>query len=196
MPDNHTILAIDTAATTGWAVRFPDGTFSSGIWKLETSADRRFTSPGMRFVRFRACLIDAIASIKPTIVAYESLQFATSIITAQLYGGFISQLQVVLDTHTPEPIPYVGIPVGTIKKFATGSGAANKELMIVAAKMRWPGFEPQTDDEADARWIAATAASELGLNEAPPPPQPKPAPRVRKTPGEAKKSKKRTNQKR
>jgi Holliday junction resolvasome RuvABC endonuclease subunit len=41
-----------------------------------------------------------------------------------------------------------GVPVGTIKKFATGRGNASKEEMIAAAKSR--GFEPVDDNEADA----------------------------------------------
>ncbi|GHT98694.1 hypothetical protein FACS1894126_4420 [Alphaproteobacteria bacterium] len=41
-----------------------------------------------------------------------------------------------------------GIPVGTIKKFATGKGNASKEEMIAFAKSQ--GFTPVDDNEADA----------------------------------------------
>jgi hypothetical protein len=34
--------------------------------------------------------------------------------------------------------------------------------MVAAAIARWPGWEPETDDEADARFIAVAAAAELG----------------------------------
>jgi len=45
-------------------------------------------------------------------------------------------------------VPYQGVPVGTIKKFLTGQGNANKQAMIDAARRR--GFSPADDNEADA----------------------------------------------
>ena len=43
---------------------------------------------------------------------------------------------------------YQGVPVGTIKKYATGKGNANKAAMIAA--MQALGFQPADDNEADA----------------------------------------------
>ena len=40
------------------------------------------------------------------------------------------------------------VPVGTIKRHATGKGNAPKEAMIAAARAR--GFSPADDNEADA----------------------------------------------
>ena len=45
-------------------------------------------------------------------------------------------------------MPYQGVPVGTIKRHATGKGNAPKEAMIAAARGR--GFSPADDNEADA----------------------------------------------
>ena len=45
-------------------------------------------------------------------------------------------------------MPYEGVPVGTIKRHATGKGNADKEAMIAAARAR--GFNPADDNEADA----------------------------------------------
>jgi Holliday junction resolvasome RuvABC endonuclease subunit len=45
-------------------------------------------------------------------------------------------------------VPYEGVPVGTIKRHATGKGNANKDAMIAAARAR--GFSPADDNEADA----------------------------------------------
>jgi hypothetical protein len=44
-------------------------------------------------------------------------------------------------------IKCVGIPVGTIKKHATGRGNATKEEMIASARSR--GFNPIDDNSAD-----------------------------------------------
>jgi Holliday junction resolvasome RuvABC endonuclease subunit len=45
-------------------------------------------------------------------------------------------------------IPYQGVPVGTIKKHATGKGNAGKSDMIAAMVAK--GFRPADDNEADA----------------------------------------------
>lgn len=45
-------------------------------------------------------------------------------------------------------IPYQGVPVGTIKRFATGKGNAPKDAVIAAMRAR--GFAPADDNEADA----------------------------------------------
>jgi Holliday junction resolvasome RuvABC endonuclease subunit len=45
-------------------------------------------------------------------------------------------------------VPYEGVPVGTIKRHATGKGNASKQTMIDAARAR--GFDPADDNEADA----------------------------------------------
>jgi len=45
-------------------------------------------------------------------------------------------------------ITWLGVPVGTIKRHATGKGNADKEAMVVAARAR--GFSPADDNEADA----------------------------------------------
>jgi Holliday junction resolvasome RuvABC endonuclease subunit len=78
---------------------------------------------------------------------------------AHVYGGLIAVLQEVCET---EPVPYLGIPVGTVKRAATGSGRASKDDMVQAARERWPGWEPVDDNDADARFIAVAAAKEVG----------------------------------
>ena len=45
-------------------------------------------------------------------------------------------------------IPYQGVPVGTIKKHATGKGNAGKDDMIASVRLR--GHTPADDNEADA----------------------------------------------
>ena len=45
-------------------------------------------------------------------------------------------------------MPYEGVPVGTIKRFATGRGNADKAAMIAAIRAR--GYDPVDNNEADA----------------------------------------------
>jgi Holliday junction resolvasome RuvABC endonuclease subunit len=57
-------------------------------------------------------------------------------------------------------VPYQGAPVGTIKKFLTGQGNANKQAMIDAARKL--GFSPADDNEADAIAILLWAIKTQG----------------------------------
>jgi Holliday junction resolvasome RuvABC endonuclease subunit len=45
-------------------------------------------------------------------------------------------------------LPYEGVSVGTIKKFATGNGNASKLAMVAAMEGR--GHKPHDENEADA----------------------------------------------
>ena len=57
-------------------------------------------------------------------------------------------------------IPYEGVPVGTIKRHATGKGNAPKQAMIDAARAK--GFSPEDDNEADAIAILLWAIDARG----------------------------------
>ena len=57
-------------------------------------------------------------------------------------------------------VPYQGVPVGTVKRHATGKGNAAKEEMIAAARAR--GFRPSDDNEADALAILHWAIDTRG----------------------------------
>ncbi|MDD9929155.1 MAG: hypothetical protein OXR03_25290, partial [Rhodospirillaceae bacterium] len=61
------------------------------------------------------------------------------------FGGLMASLTSWAEIRG---IPYQGVPVGTIKKHATGKGNAPKQAMIDAARAR--GFSPADDNEADA----------------------------------------------
>ena len=57
-------------------------------------------------------------------------------------------------------IPYEGVPVGTIKRHATGKGNAPKQAMIDAVRAK--GFSPEDDNEADAIAILLWALDARG----------------------------------
>ena len=60
-------------------------------------------------------------------------------------------------------IAYQGVPVGTIKKHATGKGNAGKEAVIAA--MRAKGYPVNDDNEADAlallHWAICNGGQEV-----------------------------------
>ena len=73
------------------------------------------------------------------------------------YGGWLAILEVWCEQNS---VAYQGVPVGTIKRHATGKGNAPKEAMMAPpAKAR--GFSPADDNEADAiailLWAIETA---------------------------------------
>ncbi len=57
-------------------------------------------------------------------------------------------------------IPYEGVPVGKIRRHATGKGNAPKEAMIAATRAR--GFSRADDNEADAIAILLWAVETCG----------------------------------
>ena len=77
---------------------------------------------------------------------------------AHAYGGFLATLTAWCEHHQ---IPYQGVPVGTIKKHATGKGNASKEDVIAAVQAR--GHDPVDDNEADALALLLWAIEQHAL---------------------------------
>ncbi len=78
-------------------------------------------------------------------IFFEEVHRHLGVDAAHAYGGFLAHVTAWCEHHQ---IPYEGVPVGTIKRHATGKGNANKEAMIAA--MQSCGFSPGDDNEADA----------------------------------------------
>ena len=76
---------------------------------------------------------------------FEEVRRHAGVDAAHAYGGFMGHLTAWCESHN---IPYQGVPVGTIKKHATGKGNAGKDEMILAVRQR--GHSPGDDNEADA----------------------------------------------
>lgn len=146
------IVGLDLGTKTGWAILI-DGTIESGTWDF---SPRRFDGGGMRFLRFRWHLSELLGTMAgPIEIYFEEVRAHKGVDAAHIYGGFMAHLTSICEEMK---IPYLGIPVGTIKRTATGKGNCNKAAMIAAAKRKWPDFTGD-DNEADARWIVATVTS-------------------------------------
>ena len=150
-----TILALDLGTTTGFAAGTP-GALAHGSVKFQTG---RYEGGGMRYLKFRRWLRDTLIDLggaEVTAVYYEEVRRHRGTDAAHVYGGFLSHLTEICEAAK---IPYAGVPVGTIKKHATGSGNANKAQMVAA--VRKIGFEEVIDDnEADAIALFFCAISE------------------------------------
>ncbi len=151
-----TILALDLGTTTGWALSSRDGLISGGS---ESFKPQRFEGGGMRYLRFKRWLTD-IKQCADGIdqVVFEEVRRHAGVDAAHAYGGFMAHLTAWCEHHQ---IPYQGVPVGTIKKHATGKGNAGKAEMIAAAKAR--GFDPVDDNHADALALLDWALAQGGV---------------------------------
>lgn len=151
----RTLLALDLGTTTGWALRTPDRRIVSGTQSFKP---QRFEGGGMRFLRFVRWL-DELQTLSGGLhqLAFEEVRRHASTDAAHAYGGFLGQLSAWCEQHA---IPYQGVPVGTIKRHATGKGNANKDTMLAAVR-GW-GYTPIDDNEADAlallHWAIAQEA--------------------------------------
>lgn len=153
-PSNRCVLALDLGTTTGWALRGHDGLITSGTVSLRPG---RFDGGGMRYLRFANWLaeIDRLSGPMATIW-FEEVRRHLGTDAAHLYGGFLATLSSWCERSS---IAYQGVPVGTIKRHATGKGNAGKAAVLAAVRAR--GFSPADDNEADAiallLWATETA---------------------------------------
>ena len=100
----------------------------------------------MRYLRFKNWLTEIKAQLgQVDAVYFEEVRRHAGTDAAHVYGGFLAVLTAWCEHHR---IAYQGVPVGTIKKHATGKGNAGKDEMIAAAKAK--GHPVENDNEADA----------------------------------------------
>ena len=134
------ILALDLGAKCGWAV-------NEKVNNVLNLKPTRFSSAGTKFLDFENFLNINLKQNEIELVAYEEVRRHIGTDAAHAYGGYQAILQKVCLNHF---IEYKGVPVGTIKKHATGKGNASKEEMIVAANKFYPSINIKDDNHADA----------------------------------------------
>jgi hypothetical protein len=147
------ILTLDLGTTTGWALRSANGPVAHGFVSFKS---QRFEGGGMRYLRFGRWLADMLAlsgsqtGSQTTLtgigaVYFEEVRRHLGVDAAHVYGGLLATLTAWCEHHQ---IPYQGVPVGTIKRHATGKGNAGKAEVIAAMKAL--GHPVTDDNEADA----------------------------------------------
>lgn len=149
------ILALDLGTTTGWALT-QNGQIHSGSQLFKP---QRFDGGGMRYLRFQRWLNELNQAENPiAMVVFEEVRRHVSTDSAHAYGGFMATLTSWCEA---QKIPYQGVPVGTIKKHATGKGNASKEEMMAAARAK--GFNPSDDNQADALALLDWAITDMNM---------------------------------
>jgi hypothetical protein len=149
------VLALDLGTRCGWAL-FNDGApLASGTWELSNARQRRFEGGGVKWLRLRGLLNQAVLGQLVEKIVFEEVRSHAGVDAAHAYGGALAVLTAFCEA---EGIPYEAYPVGTIKKHATGKGNAKKDAMIEAARARWPAIAIEDDNHADALWIGDLAS--------------------------------------
>jgi hypothetical protein len=184
-------LGLDLGTTTGYALTyFTPGkpyepgarTTAFGQWDLSAGP---YDSGAIRFVRLRQFLAEA----RPDIVFFEDVKYVpaetpnlinlTAILgraakSIELFGAFKATLACWCEEHD---VPCQGLPIGAIKKRATGHGGANKVAMIDAcnrlfeAELDPEGYESSgVDNVADACFCMLLGVESycLGASDGPP----------------------------
>lgn len=144
------VLALDLGTTTGWATLGDSGQRHSGYVTFKNS---RYEGGGMRYLKFSKWLEQL--SPRPAEVYFEEVRRHKGTDAAHVYGGLLATLTSWCEQYG---VPYQGVPVGTIKKHATGKGNAPKEKMIEAARQWAP--DVTDDNEADALCLLDWAVHE------------------------------------
>lgn len=137
------ILALDLGTNVGFAYNMGDS-FCCGTWVLaspkclreqkKTRANRRQDIRVIELYRMVKNL--SIASAFDCIL-FEDVQFSSSTAQTQLWSSLRTAVWIAaFGSNTLVEC----VPTGTLKKFATGSGAAKKEQMGVALCRRYSDF--------------------------------------------------------
>lgn len=150
MSTHRPIIAIDIGTKCGWCVR-AGNTILHGTFDLSAG---RHSSPGMRFIHFRARLNELLDANPGAVVFYEEVRRHMGVDAAHVYGGLLAVLQALC---TERKVEFQGVTVQAIKRKATGKGNAKKDAMIAAAKAKWPGLAIEDDNQADALWLSEAA---------------------------------------
>lgn len=130
---------------------------------------RHYEGGGLRLLRFQSFISELLNVEGSCLVYFEEVIWRPGRgntvgkgdlgAGAVIYGELSGALMMACEQAS---VPFEGFKPGEIKKFATGKGNANKEMMIEAAEKEYgPGIK--TDDQADALHILALSLSKLGI---------------------------------
>lgn len=170
-------LGIDLGTKTGFALSLNGVLGQCGTWVLskpkeityarELRLDRR-ADP--RFLRLYDNLLNFHLANPLDYVIFEDVQFAVSVMASQLWSSLRSAVWL-LSRHG---VQIDCVPVGTLKKFASGNGGADKSEMARALAKADTRFklvgrviqdsltlEFLTDDTVDAIWLAKWAIKNI-----------------------------------
>lgn len=175
-----TVLGLDLGTNCGYSYCFINDRLGANpriyAGQLDLSAGP-YDSGAIRFIRLRHFL----AAIKPDLIAYEDVRYTPSGKGFVSVGALLARaapacewfgaLKATVSTWAEEnSVPCTGIPIGSIKKRATGKGNSNKIDIIEACNKEFgfdfdsEGYESSgTDNIADSVYVCTLAVETYGL---------------------------------
>ena len=154
------ILAFDLATQTGWAhssgpaiKAWPDDLPGKhgpidGVNYGSFSCGKPGTIPADKWLEMHEMVHSLLADFQPELVVFEApipVIKGRAVGTVRLLVGFAVIVEMLARTHHARCLEE---HPNSVKKWATGSGRAEKHEMVAAAEAR--GWAPANDDEADA----------------------------------------------
>lgn len=128
------ILALDLGTKTGWAA-LVNGVQTSGTWQLATDKELKVAKTerldrrsDLRIPRLFMKVAIFCKDNSINWLFFEDVQFLSTQLQAQLWAS----LRAAVWLNGQNGIQIDCVPVGTLKKFATGNGAATKDMMAHA----------------------------------------------------------------
>jgi Holliday junction resolvasome RuvABC endonuclease subunit len=148
------MLALDLGTKTGWALLRPDGEVVSGTLVLAKAKELREQNGrelDCRYCRLAEFVSSMVKQHSVEVLVFEDVEFSTYTGQTQLWASLRGAVWAT-GCGIPE-LEIEAVPVGTLKKFATGHGNATKDMMAAALKRSHPtyfsGHQPD-DNEVDA----------------------------------------------
>ncbi len=169
-------LGVDLGTTCGFA--WHSDKYHAVEVELINAAEKRWCSPGLRFIRFRERLEELVKAHDIEIVYFEKVMRHSSTYASHTYGGLWAMLTTTLDGMG---VNYEGIGVGEAKRVFTGGGTASKQAMLDRAEEI--GVPCAGDNAADALAVLITGEAKHGIIRVPTPARPAPVKRVNKIKG-------------
>lgn len=158
--DDLTVIGLDLGTKTGICI-LRAGSLTAFTATLATTreiADMARGTDDPRFRRLWTKLRDRLCLTRTPriVVAWEDVQFASTPYQFQLWNVLRCAVWAAIEEHGT-PITRKSVPVPTLKKFATGSGAADKTRMRTALGLLQPLLPTWDDNTIDAVWVARWA---------------------------------------
>lgn len=149
-PKHIRALSIDPASRLGWAT-LDNGILECGMEHFQRRKGRKTKEDehvGIQFSRMEIWLWRLLKELQPDVVFYEeSAGHYQSVDASRAAFGW---RVLILACCARLSIPTEGYAASTIKKYATGSGRAEKEDMIHAVSQKFKGLDIKDDNTADA----------------------------------------------
>ena len=134
------IITFDLGTKTGWAVK-DDYLQVSGTEILASAKEIAMQAKAHKDrccdIRFQRIQNLVQGYLPAAIVAFEDVEFSTFTYQTQLWAGLRTAL-ILACMGEENPPEIVAVPVGTLKKFATGRGNATKEMMAISLAQQDP----------------------------------------------------------